>query len=280
MKGVAQRYRSGQDDSRILKGVGVRLALLLLVALVLTACAPPQARKSPPPLTVSAASSLTFAFQELAPRFEERTGIPVTFNFGATGQLAQQIENGAPVDAFAAAHISFVEQLADQGFILRDTITVYGRGRLVLWQRADSPLRVETLKDLRRPEIRRVAIANPEHAPYGVAARQALQAAGVWDQVQPKLVIAGNVRQALQYAETGNVDVALVALTLALQAQGGRWVLLPEEQHAPIEQAIAVVAGSPREEAAREFVRFVSGPEGQAVLRRYGLALSAGGRQP
>lgn len=264
-----QNARRGLTFSTWLQATDAFVLLTALV-LLLAACAFTGKPADPPPLTVSAASDLTFAFEELGTLFEQETGIPVTFNFGSTGQLAGQIENGAPVDVFVAAHISFVERLAEQGLVLTDTVTVYGEGRLVLWQRSDAPFRVHTLEDLRRPEVQRVAIANPDHAPYGMAAREALQKAGLWEKIQPKLVIGENVRQTLQYAETGNVDVAIVALALALHGQG-QWALVPPDLYSPILQAMAVVTGSPHEEAARAFVRFVSGPKGQAVLQRYGF---------
>ena len=122
---------------------------------------------------------------------------------------------------FAAANVSFVEELERQGLILPDTKQMYARGRITLWTRADSSLQITSLADLTRPEVQRLAIANPDHAPYGVAARQAMQTAGIWEAVQNKLVLGENVRQTLQYAETGNVDVAIVALSLSVPAPAG-----------------------------------------------------------
>lgn len=253
-------------------GPGLALIALLLLALM-AGCRPAAG-----PLTVSAAADLTYAFQEIAPRFEAETGQRVVFNFGSTGQLAQQIEHGAAVDLLAAANISFVEDLAAKGLVLPDTVQVYARGRIVLWTRADSPLHLTRLEDLARPEVQRIAIANPDHAPYGVAARQALQAAGVWEAVQPKLVLGENVRQALQYAETGNVDAAIVALSLSVPAAAGsgvagRWTLIPQELHAPLDQALAVVRGTRQEAAARAFAAFVNGPQGRPIMRKYGFVL-------
>jgi molybdate transport system substrate-binding protein len=227
---------------------------------------------TPGPLIVSAASDLMPAFQELGALYQQQTGTPVVFNFGSSGQLAQQIDQGAPVDLFAAANVSYVNDLAAKGRVLPDSVQRYARGRLTLWMRADSPLTVETPEDLLKPEVRRVAIANPEHAPYGLAARQALQAAGVWEAVQPKLVLGENVRQTLQFAETGDVDVAIVALSLSVTSNG-RWTLIPETLHAPIDQALAVVTGSPRQAQARAFAAFIVGPQGRSILRKYGFVL-------
>ena len=245
----------------------------LLLAFLLTGCRP-----APVTLTVSAAADLTYAFQEIATQFEKETGHHVVFNFGSTGQLAQQIEQGAPVDVFAAANVSFVEELAQQGLVLPDTVQRYARGRITLWTRADSPLQITQVSDLARPDVVRVAIANPDHAPYGMAARQAMQAAGVWEAVQPKLVLGENVRQALQYAETGNVDVAIVALSLSVPAAAGpdgpgRWTLIPQELHAPIDQALAVIKGTAHEAEARAFAAFVNGPQGRPIMRKYGFVL-------
>ena len=226
----------------------------------------------PVTLTVSAAADLTPAFQELGQLFEQETGTKVTFNFGSTGQLAQQIEQGAPVDVFAAANVSFVDELEQQGLIIPDTKALYARGRITLWTRADSPLKIERIEDLAKAEVKRVAIANPEHAPYGIAAREALQAAGVWKSVEPKLVFGENVAQTLQYAETGNVDVAIVALSLSTQGEG-RYVFVPEELHQPLDQALAVIKSTKLEPQARQFATFINGPQGRPVMRKYGFTL-------
>jgi molybdate transport system substrate-binding protein len=241
-----------------------------VIGLLLAACASPSAPPKPEPLLVSAASNLILAFEELGARYEQGTGTPVTFNFAASGQLAHQIDQGAPVDLFAAANVAYVQDLAAKGRILPDSVQVYARGRLTLWTRAVSAITAKTIQDLLEPEIRRVAIANPEHAPYGVAARQALQTAGVWNAVQPKLVLGENVRQTLQFAETGDVDVAIVPLSLSVTSEG-RWVLVPEELHAPIDQALGIVADSPHQAQARDFAAFIAGPEGSAILRKYGF---------
>ncbi len=252
---------------------------LFILTTLLTACQPaPADQAAPVTLTVSAASDLTAAFQEIATLFEAETGQRVVFNFGSTGQLAQQIEQGAPVDLFAAANVRFIDELAAQNLVLRDTVQTYARGRITLWTRADSPLEITQLTDLLRPDVQRIAIANPDHAPYGVAAREAMQAAGVWDAVQPKLILGENVRQALQYAETGNVDAAIVAHSLSVPAAAGpdgpgRWTLIPAEMHTPLDQALAVIQGTPHEAAARAFAAFVIGPQGQSIMHKYGFVL-------
>lgn len=244
------------------------ILLLLLSIAVQVAAAQPQRVT----LLVSAAADLTFALQELGPHFERRTGIKVTFNFGSTGQLAQQIEQGAPVDLFAAANEAYIDRLDQQSLILAGSKMPYARGHLTLWTRADSPLHLSGLDDLLQPQVRRVAMANPSHAPYGLAAKQALQAAGLWQPLAPKLVLGENVRQTLQYAATGNVDAAIIALSLSLQ-HGGHWVPIPERLHRPIIQTLAILKRTPHAREARQFAAFITGPQGQPIMQKYGFVL-------
>ena len=222
-------------------------------------------------LLVSTAASVAPALREIAALYEERTGRVVHLNVGSSGPLAQQIEQGAPVDLFVSANTGFVDELERAGLLLPNTRALYARGELVLWTPADSPLRIERLEDLTDPRVRRIAIANPEHAPYGTAARQALRAAGVWAAIQPKLVIGGDVRQTFQYAATGNVDVALVARSLT-QQETGHVVPVPQALHHPLDQALAVVRNTRYPREARGFATFLVGPEGRAILARYGFA--------
>jgi molybdate transport system substrate-binding protein len=227
---------------------------------------------NPKLLYVAAAADLTPAFEELGRSFEQSTGIRVVYNFGSTGMLAKQIENGAPVDVFAAANAEFIDGLEKKGLIISDTKALYARGRITIWLKADSALRIEKLEDLARPDVERVAIANPEHAPYGVAAREALEAVHVWDAVRPKCVFGENVRQTLQYAESGNVNVSIVALSLSVQSKG-RWILIPEELHKPLDQTLAVIKSTRRQEQARRFVAFINGEQGRPIMRKYGFVL-------
>ena len=246
------------------------IVLLLITALVFEwACHHPTNQSTE--LTVAAASDLSNAFEEIGRQFEAAHKIKVTFVFGSTGLLARQIENGAPMDLFAAASVDYINQLEQKGLIVPGTKAIYARGRITLWTTADSPLKIEKIADLAHPEVKRIAIANPDHAPYGLAAQQALQTAGIWDAVKPKLVFGDNIRQTLQYAETGNVDVSIVALSLSQQSKG-RWTLIPEEMHQPIDQGLAVMKTTHNEAAAREFASFVTGPEGRAILGKYGFA--------
>jgi molybdate transport system substrate-binding protein len=246
------------------------LFIVVLVLVISTMCR--SSTSAPVTLTVSAAADLTPAFEELGKLFENETGIKVTFNFGSTGQLTQQIEQGAPVDLLAAANVRFVEELERQNLILADTKALYAQGRITIWTRSDSPLRLEHVEDLAKPEVRRIAIANPEHAPYGEAARQALQSAGIWDRVSSRLVFGENINQTLQYVETGNVDAAIVALSLSVNSKG-RWVLISDQLHQPLNQALAVIKSTPHEAEARRFASFINSSQGRLIMRKYGFIL-------
>ena len=249
------------------------LAALLLTLVWATACKDRPATITTSPsdeITVAAASDLTPAFEEIGRAFESTYKTKVVFVFGSTGMLTRQIENGAPVDLFAAASMSYIDELDQKGLVIPDSREIYARGRITLWTPNDSNLRLQGIADLARPEVQRIAIANPDHAPYGLAAKQALQSAGVWDRVQPKLVYGDNIRQTLQYAQTGNVEVAIVALSLSVQSNG-RWTLIPEELHQPIDQGLAILKSTKNEPAARAFAAFVSSPQGKSIMKKYGL---------
>lgn len=248
------------------------LAALLLTLAGAIACKDrsPATTSASNEITVAAASDLTPAFEELGRAFESTSKTKVVFVFGSTGLLTQQIENGAPVDLFAAASMSYIDKLDKEGLIIPDSKASYARGRITLWTPADSNLRLEGIKDLARPEVMRIAIANPDHAPYGLAARQALESAGIWDLIKPKLVYGDNIRQTLQFAETGNVDVAIVALSLSKQSHG-RWSLIPEELHQPLDQGLAIMKSTKKEQSARAFAAFIAGPQGRAIMQKYGF---------
>ena len=246
-------------------------AFLVALLFAISACKDkPSITNNSQDLTVAAASDLMPAFEEIGREFESAQKTKVVFVFGSTGLLTKQIENGAPMDLFAAANVSYVEQLEQKGLIIPGTKAIYARGGITLWTPADSNLRLLDIRDLARPEVQRVAIANPDHAPYGLAARQALETAGIWERVRPKLVYGDNIRQTLQYAETGNVDVAIVALSLSTQSRG-RWTLIPENLHKPIDQGLAIIKTTKNEPAARAFAAFISGPQGRAIMQKYGF---------
>lgn len=250
----------------------MRLIIALITIFSLPLGASAATREDDATITVSAAANLRLAFDEIGTAFEEETGIRVDVNVGSTSQLAQQIEAGAPVDVFAPADTASINRLAEQDLIIEDTVSPYGRGQIVLWSGPDSGLAITSIDQLAGDEIQRIAIANPDHAPYGAAAKEALQSAGIWDAVQDKLVIGENISDTLRYGETGNVDVAIVALSLAIPSDGV-WTIIPQELYTAIDQSIAVVAGTPHEDEARAFIAFVNGPRGREIMRAYGFLL-------
>jgi molybdate transport system substrate-binding protein len=224
-----------------------------------------------PELLVAAAADLLFALREIAPAFERAHGVKVTLTYGSTGQLAQQIQQGAPVDVFFAANASFVETLRASGAVLAESVEPYAQGQIVLATHRSRPALL-SLGDLARDEVKRVAIANPAHAPYGMAAREALQSSGVWVKVQPKLVYGENIRHALQFLETRNVDAAIVALSVA-QVPDVRYSLIDAGLYRPIVQVAAVTTRSRQRSLAQAFIRFVNGPKGRPVMKRFGFLL-------
>ncbi len=217
---------------------------------------------------MAAAANLTQVFDEIGRAFKQESGIDVTFSYGPTGALAKQIENGAPMDVFAAADTEHVDELLVGGHIAPGTRAVYAKGLLALWAPAG---RVKALGDLAGPEVKFVAIAQPDIAPYGKAAVEAVKAAGLWEKVQPKIVYANSVSQAKQLASTGNAEVALTAYSLVFKDEGTVLRVDPK-LYAPIEQALGVVAGSPHDAEARAFAAFVLGPKGKSILVQNGYA--------
>jgi molybdate transport system substrate-binding protein len=269
------------------------LAPLAAVAILLPACgtsasdAPdtdqgPGADADTLTLVVAGAAVLRPAFTELGASFEERTGVPVTFSFGSSGLLAQQLIEGAPMDVYASADAAFVDRVLDAGVGDAASRTTYATGRITIWSRTSAWGGWDTLADVAAdPDVRNIAIANPEHAPYGRAAKQALEAAGVWEDLRPRLVFGENISDTQRLAATGNADVAIVALALALAAdaaQGsdgpseGRWVLIDDALHAPLRQDLIVTATAPdRIAAAERFLAHLASEEGQSVMRRFGF---------
>lgn len=223
-------------------------------------------------LTVAAAADLQFAFTDIGVKFKEQTGQEVLFTFGSTGNLATQIENGAPFDILAAANIAFVDRLKEQGLLIDDTQQLYAQGRIVLAVNRESGIQATKLEELLNPAITNIAIANPEHAPYGKAAQEALQSVGLWEEIQPKLVLGENVRQTLQFIQTGDAPVGIVALSVA-DVPEVTYTLLDGNLHNPLNQALAVIKSTPHEAAARAFIDFVNGPEGRPIMRQYGFLL-------
>ena len=222
-------------------------------------------------LHVAAASDLQAALPALITRFNQITpDVEVLPTFGSSGQLARQIEAGAPFDVFLAANEAYVDDLAARIVIDPATVRRYAMGSLVIVVGSHVKERVETVADLTRPGVKKLAIANPDVAPYGVAAKAVLKNAKVWEALKPKLVIGESVRQALQFAQTGNVEAALVGRAIA-KAPGLRVVEIPPHLNRPIVQRLGVVTASDHPTEARAFANFVFGKSGRAILVSFGF---------
>ncbi len=250
---------------------GIFRALLILIALSATSACNQQPKSAP--VRVAAAADLTLAFEELGRDFERQTGRAITFSFGSTGLLAKQLREGAPFDLFAAANASFVDDVVAAGACDGATKAPYARGRIAVWTRRGSVTPAQSFADLADQRFTRIAIANPEHAPYGQAAKQALQHAGLFGSLESRLVFGENVRQALQFAETGNVEAAIVALALVVNDRDNPWLLVEEHMHHPIDQALVVCTRGASREGGSAFALFVNSEPGRAVMRRYGFLM-------
>ncbi len=251
----------------------MRLRALGALALLLPAAVRAQTPRDT--LIVYAAADLSRAFEELGRVFQARTGTVVIFVFNSSGTLALQITQGAPADLFFAANVDYVTRLADSGLVLRGSVTRYARGELVLAWPKGAVTAPRRLEDLLRDAVRRVAIANPDHAPYGQAARDALQSAGLWARLEPKLVLGENVRQAVQYVQTGAVEAGLVSRALADTPELS-WVTVDARLYPPLDQAVGVVTASPHARRAAEFLAFVVGQDGWQVMQRFGFSRPSG----
>jgi molybdate transport system substrate-binding protein len=247
--------------------------LLVAFALLISLSCQPQTsnttREDSPQLIVAAAANLTDAFEEIGQRFTSKTGTRVVFSFGATADLARQIENGAPFDVFAAADTPNVDRLERQGLLTPGTRALYARGRLVMWLPPGNTLKVGRIEDIVSKEFERIAIAKPDIAPYGRATVESLRALGIWEQIDPRVVYGQSVTQAKQFAATGNAEVAFIPLALVKPGEG-YYLEVDEGLHQPIDQALGVIKASPNQNVARHFVDFLLGVEGQELLSKKG----------
>ena len=254
-----------------------RREFLRLLAITPTAAASGTVHAQTPP-TVAAASDLKFALEEVAGRFERESGHRLRLVFGSSGNFYAQILQGAPFHLYMSADEDFVFRLADAGRTV-DRGRVYAHGRIGILVPHASPLRADgELRDLaaalKDGRLRRFAIANPEHAPYGQRAEEALRHAGLWEAIRPRLVLGENVSQAAQFATSGSAQGGVVALSLALApsvAALGRFELIPEAWHRPLRQRMVLLHGAPP--PVRAFYDFLATPAAQAIMVRYGFAM-------
>jgi molybdate transport system substrate-binding protein len=228
-------------------------------------------------LTVAAASDLQSVLPTIASRFEKDIGQKVALIFGSSGNFFTQIQNGAPFDVFLSADIEYPRQLERVGQAERGSLYEYATGRLVLWTRSDSGIDLKSgLAALTDARVRHIAIANPEHAPYGRAAIAALRRQGLYERVRSKFVLGENISQAAQFAQSGGAEVGVLALSLALSpalTSSGTFIEIPESWHPPIEQAAVVVTSSRHKTLARQFLDYLKKPESVRILQSYGFAV-------
>jgi molybdate transport system substrate-binding protein len=218
------------------------------------------------PLVVAAASDLATLEADLSALYQKTYGHTLRFVPGSSGLLASQIRSGAPYDVYLSASSQYTDELAAAGHLVAGSVRVYAHGRLALFSKTAGFKSIESLID---PKVRYVAIANPAHAPYGIAAREFLERRKLWDRVKSKLVYGENIRQTLQLAESGNADAALVAWSLVI-GKGG--LLLPDSDHSPIRQAGGVVAASSRKTEARRLLDLLVSRAGSELLARFGFS--------
>ena len=217
-------------------------------------------------LHVAAASDLLPAFKEIGGLYKQRTGNNVIFTFGSSGLLSKQIMHGAPFDIFASANKRYIEELKNKGLIADDKYYVFCRGRIAIVVNKNSGDLPVSINDLIKGSFKKIAIANPEHAPYGAAAKEALIKAGIWDDLRQRLVFGENIRQALQYIHTGDADAGIVALSLV--AADNNYLLIDEGLHNPIEQSIAVLKDSKNRKFSEVFMDIVLNGTGREILEK------------
>jgi molybdate transport system substrate-binding protein len=228
-------------------------------------------------ITIAAASDLTFAFKDVASRFEKQTSSSVKLSYGSSGNFFSQIQNGAPFDLFFSADIDYPKKLEAAGLAEPGTIYPYATGKLVLWVPTQSKVDLSRgLPVLLDPGINKIAIANPAHAPYGRAAVAAMQHEGTYDKVKGKLVLGENISQTAQFVESGNAEVGFLALSLAVapvMKNKGRYVEIPSADYPPIIQAAVILKSSHNKDLAQQFLKFLKEPESVALMEHYGFTV-------
>jgi molybdate transport system substrate-binding protein len=233
-------------------------------------------------VTVAAASDLTYAMNEISVNFEKATGCAVRLSMGSSGNFLTQIENGAPFDVFFSADIAYPKKLETEGLAVPGSTYLYAIGKIVLWTRKDSHVDVaKGFTALRDPAVKKIAIANPEHAPYGRAAEAALRQSGAYEAVKDRLVLGENISQTAEFVESGNADAGIIALSLvlspAMKDKGRAWNI-PENLYTPIQQGVVVLRAAPNVQGAQQFLDFIKIPATAMLLERYGFVLPGKGR--
>jgi len=226
-------------------------------------------------ITIAAAADLQFAMQDIGEQFQKATGKNVKLIYGSSGNFFQQLQNGAPFDMFFSANLDYAKKLEAAGLTVPGSYYEYAKGKIVIWVPKDSALDLSSgLQSLVNPRIKKIAIANPQHAPYGQAAVEAMEKEGIYDKVKDKLVLGENISQTASFVVSGSADVGIVALSLALapnMRDRGRYQDVPTNEYPPIEQACVILGSSKNKETARQFLSFVKTPAIGETLRRYGF---------
>jgi molybdate transport system substrate-binding protein len=249
------------------------IAAILLVFLFLPFAGSASAQS----LRIAAASDLQFALADLAEQYGKQSGAKLAITYGSSGNFFAQIQNGAPFDLFFSADIAYPQKLIAAGSADADSFVIYAYGHLVIWLSPDSPIDLTPagFRTLLDPRIQKIAIANPEHAPYGRAAIIALRDAGIYDQVKSKLILGENISQAAQFVQSGGAQAGILAmsLTFAPAMKSGRYWEIPRDLYPPLEQAVVLLKSSPNKPAARAFLAYLQSDSARATLARYGFTL-------
>jgi molybdate transport system substrate-binding protein len=268
---VANKYKLPNRLTCKWKAIVNRCSLTLAATAFLSCVAVAQE------ITVAAAADLQFAFQDVAARFQKETGKNVKLIFGSSGNFFAQIQNGAPFDLFFSADIDYPKRLEAAGLAEPGTLYRYATGKIVLWITNDSKLDLKRgLQVLLDPSIKKIAIANPEHAPYGRAAVAALRHENIYDQVSSKFVLGENISQTATFVVSGSADIGIVALSLTVAPSmktKGRYFEIPADDYPPIEQAAVVIRSSQHKDIARQYLDFLKTPSLQELLRSYGFSV-------
>jgi molybdate transport system substrate-binding protein len=229
-------------------------------------------------ITVAVAADLQSAMQDVAARFEGETGKKVKVIFGSSGNFFQEIQNGAPFDMFFSANLDYPKKLEAAGLIENGSYYQYAKGKIVVWVPNDSKINVNSgLKALIDPNVKKIAIANPLHAPYGQAAVSAMQKEGVYDKVRDKFVLGENISQTASFVVSGSADIGVVALSLALSPNmkdKGRYKEIPTDDYPPIEQACVILSSSKNKETAQQFLSYFKRAAVGDLLAGYGFDVS------
>jgi molybdate transport system substrate-binding protein len=226
-------------------------------------------------ITVAAAADLQFAMQDIAGRFQKETGKTVKLIYGSSGNFFQQIQNGAPFDMFFSANLDYPKKLEAAGLTEPGSFYPYAKGKIVVWVRNESKVDLSSgMQGLLDPLVKKIAVANPQHAPYGQAAVAAMQKESIYEKVKDKFVLGENISQTASFVVSGSADVGIVALSLALSPNmkdKGRYAEVPAGEYPPIEQECVILRSSKNKESARQFLSFVKTAAIGEVLRTYGF---------